>query len=1071
MNTLKKLHRSISGPIVIVGILFFVFGFITWLSAVLIPYLKIACELNNFESYLVAFSFYIAYLFMSIPAGWFLEYSGYKRGMVAGLIIMAAGSLIFVPAALTRTYGFFLAGLFIQGAGMALLQTASNPYVTIIGPIESAARRISIMGICNGVAGVLAPAILGFIALNGVDGITQKISTMSAEQKSLELDALASRVVVPYVLIMISLLLLAVFLHYSNLPDIDGEEENTDCGERIPEKKKTVFQFPHLLLGVIAIFLYTGVEVIAGNTIIGYGVFLDIPMATARFFSSFTLFAMLLGYTIGIITIPKYLKQKNALILSAIFGLIFILMALLTRGFTSVMFIALLGLANSLMWPSIWPLAIAGLGRFTKIGSSMMVMAISGAAIIPLLYGRLTDISTPKTAYRIVIPIYLFILFYAVRGHRIRRKRKKCIRNIKNLLLLLILLPCNSFSQNTYQIGTSQESIEPGDSSVSLSLGGYAAPWEGRFSLQWKNKGLLSDVTAIAGVSGKLYFVSAGHLFRVEAAGPVLTWEKAGEANNIRLIAGSDNKLFAVTEERELFESDLERKKIRWNKIGVVNHPVKALAASENKLYAAGEDGSVWVADVLKGNPEWRKIESLKLKNMISLAVGNKKLIAMTEENILYQSDVSSGAYNWIKAAYKNGITIKEDIRHIILVGNTIYGVSAENVLYKGEHRSEGNLSARAIAVKDKNNTIVVVSVDVVGLNDQFVGSIKSEISKTKGIPPAAVFVNISHTHFAPVTQDWATWQEHNHRPDSIYLYSTVRKGILHAVDKAISKMYPAELFFGRGETDIGYNRSLKDHQELYDHDVDVIKIDYTNNDAENYLFIAACHPVFSTAGKFHYTLSANYPGVARKLIEERTGATNAVFLQGTAGDINPRDNGEQITGEKLANEVISVIGKQMNRITGPITFYLDTIHIPITPMTKEEVIAFREQNRNKPGDMVAERNLNWCDLMLDHYVKNKMPSSLPVYVQTLNIGNWKLVGFSRETTTEYSLGVKSLWPDKMVSVAGYTNDVSSYLPTGKHIKKSNYEGLDSFFWYGIPNVFPATVDSTIISFIRYYKH
>lgn len=421
MSRVRKIYKDVSSPIVIIGALFFVFGFVTWLSAVLVPYLKIACELNNFQSYLVAFSFYIAYFFMSVPSGWFLEYIGYKKGMTAGLVIMAIGTLVFVPAALTRNYGLFLTGLFIQGAGMALLQTASNPYVTIIGPIESAAKRISIMGICNGVAGVLAPAILGFITLKGADEIVQKITTITVEQKNLELDALACRVIIPYILIMISLLLLAVFLYYSNLPDIDAEEENAMVNEGV-SNKTNIFQFPHLLLGVFTIFLYTGVEVIAGNTIISYGVFLNIPIATAKFFSSFTIFGMLVGYVIGIITIPKYLKQKNALIISSILGLIFALMALLTHGFRSVMFIALLGLANSLMWPSIWPLAITELGRFTKIGSSMMVMAISGAAVLPLLYGRIADISTPKTAYWIVIPIYLFVLYYATYGHKVRVK-------------------------------------------------------------------------------------------------------------------------------------------------------------------------------------------------------------------------------------------------------------------------------------------------------------------------------------------------------------------------------------------------------------------------------------------------------------------------------------------------------------------------------------------------------------------------------------------------------------------------------------------------------------------------
>ena len=421
MNRFKEIYKNISSPIVIIGTLFFVFGFITWLSAVLVPYLKIACELSNFQSYLVAFSFYIAYFFISVPSGWFLEYTGYKKGMTAGLLIMALGSLVFVPAALSRTYGLFLTGLFIQGAGMALLQTASNPYVTIIGPIESAAKRISIMGICNGIAGVLAPAILGFITLKGADDIVRKITTMTVEQKSLELDALASRVIIPYILIMVSLLLLAVFLYFSNLPDIDAEEENAMADEGVLNKT-SIFRFPHLLLGVFTIFLYTGVEVIAGNTIISYGVFLNIPIATAKFFSSFTIFAMLVGYVVGIIAIPKYIKQNQALIISSILGVIFAFLALLTNGFISVMFIAFLGLANSLMWPSIWPLAITELGRFTKIGSSMMVMAISGAAVLPLLYGRIADISTPKTAYWIVIPIYLFVMFYAIYGHKVRVK-------------------------------------------------------------------------------------------------------------------------------------------------------------------------------------------------------------------------------------------------------------------------------------------------------------------------------------------------------------------------------------------------------------------------------------------------------------------------------------------------------------------------------------------------------------------------------------------------------------------------------------------------------------------------
>jgi MFS transporter, FHS family, L-fucose permease len=419
---MERISRKTTGPIIIIGILFFVFGFVTWLNAVLVPYLRIACELNNFQSYLVAFSFYIAYFFASVPSGWFLGYTGYRKGMAAGLLIMALGALLFVPAALTRTYGLFLAGLFVQGTGMALLQTAANPYVTIIGPIESAARRISIMGICNGIAGVLAPSILGFIILEGADEIVNKLGAMTAPEKIPVLDSMAGRVILPYLLIMISLILLAVFIRLAHLPEVENEQdENGD--HAISIRKTSIFQFPHLLLGVLAIFLYTGVEVIAGNTIISYGVFLGVSISTARFFSSLTLMGMLIGYIIGIALIPKYLSQKNALGISAVGGLLFGSAALVTNGFTSILFIALLGLANSLMWPSIWPLAIDNLGRFTKIGSAMMVMAISGAAVLPLTYGWLADHFTPKSAYLLVIPVYLFILFYAVIGHRAGRHR------------------------------------------------------------------------------------------------------------------------------------------------------------------------------------------------------------------------------------------------------------------------------------------------------------------------------------------------------------------------------------------------------------------------------------------------------------------------------------------------------------------------------------------------------------------------------------------------------------------------------------------------------------------------
>ncbi|MEO5889935.1 MAG: sugar MFS transporter [Ferruginibacter sp.] len=409
---------SIKKPIVIIGVLFFVFGFLTWIGSVLIPYLKIACQLNSVASYLVAFSFYISYMVMAVPAAALLRRTGYKKGMTLGLLIMAIGALLFIPAALSRSYLLFLTGLFIQGAGLAVLQTAANPYITILGPLESAARRISIMGICNGIAGVIAPLILGVIILQDADGITARIAGMAGEQKNVILDGLAQRVITPYLVITVVLALLAILVYFSGLPELDTDE--TDEATGIANQHKTsILQFPHLLLGVVTLFLYVGVEVIAGDSIINYGPSQGIPLSTAKFFTSCTLGFMLVGYVIGIIIIPKYISQVKVLKISALLGLVFLSFALLTKGYISVAFIALLGLANSLVWPSIWPLAINGLGRFTKTGSSLLIAAVGGGALLPLLYGWLAGHYSPQHAYAMLIPCYACIFYYAVAGHKI----------------------------------------------------------------------------------------------------------------------------------------------------------------------------------------------------------------------------------------------------------------------------------------------------------------------------------------------------------------------------------------------------------------------------------------------------------------------------------------------------------------------------------------------------------------------------------------------------------------------------------------------------------------------------
>ncbi len=417
-------EKSSFNHILLIGVLFFIFGFVTWINGTLIPYLKIACELEtDMQSYLVATAFFIAYAVMSIPSSYVLKFTGYKKGMALGLLIMAVGAILFVPAANARNYNLFLTGLFIIGSGLALLQTASNPYVTIVGPIESAASRISVMGICNKVGGILAGLIFGYIALKDADKLEKSLLTMTDAARDIALNELAGRVIIPYIIIATALFGLAIFVMRSSLPEIDDSAEEANEHNTVTTNKTSVLQYPNLVLGVIALFLYVGVEVLAGEIIISYGKSLNIDLDIARYFSQATLGCMLVGYLIGIATIPKYLSQTNALKICAILGVIFTVAATLTSAYVSVAFVILLGLANSLIWPAVWPLAINGLGKFTKIGSGLLVTAIAGGAILPVIYGKLADNPAigNKQAYWIMVPCYLFILLYAMRGKRLAK--------------------------------------------------------------------------------------------------------------------------------------------------------------------------------------------------------------------------------------------------------------------------------------------------------------------------------------------------------------------------------------------------------------------------------------------------------------------------------------------------------------------------------------------------------------------------------------------------------------------------------------------------------------------------
>jgi FHS family L-fucose permease-like MFS transporter len=399
--------------IIIIGVFFFIFGFISWINGTLIPYLRIACELEEWQTYLVTFAFYISYTVMAIPSSGLLVRTGMIKGMSIGLGVMALGCLIFIPAAYTRNYVLFLVGLFWVGTGLTLLQTAVNPYITLLGPAETAAKRISIMGICNKVAGILAPLVMGSIILKNANDLVDELARMNAAEKATRLDQLSQSVVVPYAVLAAILLLIAVLIRFAHLPEMAPEQADGVAG-KTSSRIRTQY-----LLGFTAIFCCVGAEVLAGDSIGNYGLYHGLGLDIAKSLTSYTLAAMMAGYLLGVIAIPKILSQQKAFLFSSVGGLIITLLIVVSPGILSLIFLAVLGFCNALLWPAIWPQALKGLqGRQLAKGSAILIMGIAGGALLPLIYGAFGKFSNNQVAYLLLVPVYLFLIYYSYTGKR-----------------------------------------------------------------------------------------------------------------------------------------------------------------------------------------------------------------------------------------------------------------------------------------------------------------------------------------------------------------------------------------------------------------------------------------------------------------------------------------------------------------------------------------------------------------------------------------------------------------------------------------------------------------------------
>ncbi len=406
--------RDYRTPMMIIGLLFFIFGFVTWLNGPLIQFVELAFELNTVNAFLVLMVFYLSYFFLALPASWLLRRTGMKKGMALGLFVMAAGALVFGEFVVRRWYPGALTGLFVIGAGLSLLQTAANPYISILGPIEGAAQRIAFMGICNKLAGILAPLVIGALVMHGLGDLKAQVQAADPATRETLLNAFAARIHVPYLAMAGILAALGFWITKSPLPEVRAEEVNRSSGS----ESRSIFAYPHLWLGVVCLFVYVGVEVMAGDAIGTYGRGFDLPADQTKFFTSFTLTAMLVGYVVGLLTIPRFISQERYLLLSAALGIVLSFGAFFTHGYASVAFVASLGFANAMMWPAIFPLAIAGLGRLTETGSALLIMGIAGGAVIPQTFAFLREHHDFQVVFiAIMVPCYAYILFYGWRGH------------------------------------------------------------------------------------------------------------------------------------------------------------------------------------------------------------------------------------------------------------------------------------------------------------------------------------------------------------------------------------------------------------------------------------------------------------------------------------------------------------------------------------------------------------------------------------------------------------------------------------------------------------------------------
>lgn len=399
-------------PVILVTSLFFLWGFAHNLNPILIPHLKKACQLSDFQSAFIDSAFFIAYFVVALPAGYFMKRFGYKQGIVLGLLLFAAGAFLFFPAANIREYWFFLLALFVIASGLTFLETAANPYISVLGNPDTAAQRLNLAQSFNGLAATLAPFIGGHYILSGKTLTMDEQATMSATDLTTYLQSEADAVKLPYIVIGIIVLLVALLVSRTSLPEIN-EETHSEKGQ---PAARSLWSNPNFLFGVVALFLYVGAQVGVVSFFIRFS---DQVAGVQEKAAANLLSVALLGFMLGRFVGTFLMRFVTPAKLLAIFALLSVVFTLISAGIDGMFAVyAMVGVTflMSIMFPTIFSLAIGGLGKNTKQGSSILIMSIVGGAIVPLIMGRLSDWFSMQTAYVVPAVCFVVVLLFALRN-------------------------------------------------------------------------------------------------------------------------------------------------------------------------------------------------------------------------------------------------------------------------------------------------------------------------------------------------------------------------------------------------------------------------------------------------------------------------------------------------------------------------------------------------------------------------------------------------------------------------------------------------------------------------------